>query len=453
MQTALKSLQELNSKHGVTHNNTSSAFTLPSEFKKLWDELVTELILDAFPDFLDSYKQFVCLVQELFIVVRQLILDTKFEMVLKVATQLNLIGSAHGITDLNSAPEETKQVLIMLEQKLQGVFKDYNTQIFEYSQDQIKDFIEKKYKPRCEPLLEDDDTRDMFEENVDSADFVRFIQAIVKLQLHMVLNDPPIQLSMQSCADRVAKAELTEKYDFWMFNKNDYYCIDGFPKEGYPCVVVLPPPYRQGYVYQGIKPAVIVLADSGGEDDVGENLMDHVHAKQQAVLEKLKQKRASSLATVKGGGQPSEKPPLDDRARRHSAAEETETLNVKKVRACSSEDGNDNSVTRKAKAGGSEKEEDSQLPTAKADHAVNQSDLSEQMKTEPVSAPADVEPKHGNEAETKSAEEPHQSDGQEARQEFNGEPLSEQAPAREEAGEPVGSSQEADMNSEQNQLI
>jgi len=29
-----------------------------------------------------------------------------------------------------------------------------------------------------------------------------------------------------------------------MYNKNDYYCIDGFPKEGNPCVVVLPPPYR-----------------------------------------------------------------------------------------------------------------------------------------------------------------------------------------------------------------
>ena len=96
-------------------------------------------------------------------------------MVLKVATQLNLIDSAHSITDLNSAPEETKQVLTMLEQKLQSVFKDYNTQIFEYSQSQIKDFIEKKYKPRCEPLLIDEDTKDMFEDNVGSADFVRFI--------------------------------------------------------------------------------------------------------------------------------------------------------------------------------------------------------------------------------------------------------------------------------------
>ena len=56
--------------------------------------------------------------QELFIIVRQLILDTKSQMVLKVATQLNLVDSALSITDLNSASEETKQVLVMLESKL-----------------------------------------------------------------------------------------------------------------------------------------------------------------------------------------------------------------------------------------------------------------------------------------------------------------------------------------------
>lgn len=135
---------------------------------------------------------------------------------------------------------------------------------------------------------------DMFEDNVETPDFVRFVQAIIKLQLHMVLNEPPIELSMLSCEERSSKKELVEKYEFWMFNKNDYYCIDGFPREGYPCVVVLPPPYRQGFVYQGIKPAVIVLSDDA-QDDM---LMDHVHTKQQAVLEKLKQKRANSLATV-----------------------------------------------------------------------------------------------------------------------------------------------------------
>jgi hypothetical protein len=53
LQAHIKNLQQLNTMHGVTHNNTSSAFTLPSEFRKLWDELVNELILDPFPDFLD----------------------------------------------------------------------------------------------------------------------------------------------------------------------------------------------------------------------------------------------------------------------------------------------------------------------------------------------------------------------------------------------------------------
>ena len=54
-------------------------------------------------------------------------------MVLKVAIQLNLIESGKKLADLKSEKEETKQVLIMLEQKLQGVFKDYNTEIFDYT--------------------------------------------------------------------------------------------------------------------------------------------------------------------------------------------------------------------------------------------------------------------------------------------------------------------------------
>ena len=65
----------------------------------------------------------------------------------------------------------------------------------------------------------------------------------------MVLNDPPIQMGVEPWTSRSMKEDLTSKFEFWMFNKNDYYCIDGFPKEGYPSVVVLPPPYRAGYVY------------------------------------------------------------------------------------------------------------------------------------------------------------------------------------------------------------
>lgn len=66
----------------------------------------------------------------------------------------------------------------------------------------------------------------------------------------MVLSDPPIEtanISINKAIDNEIKD--FSKFDYWMFNKQEYYCIDGFPKEGAPCVVVLPPPYRQGYVY------------------------------------------------------------------------------------------------------------------------------------------------------------------------------------------------------------
>lgn len=71
MDAHLKTLTEINIANAKNRNNTSSNFTLPSEFKGLWDELVKEHILDAFPDFLNSYGEIVPLVQELFIVVRE----------------------------------------------------------------------------------------------------------------------------------------------------------------------------------------------------------------------------------------------------------------------------------------------------------------------------------------------------------------------------------------------
>ena len=49
--------------------------------------------------------------------------------------------------------------------------------------------------------------------------------------------------------------------------------------------MVLPPPYRQGYVYQGIKPAVLPV------EDADEEVLEHVRRKQEEVVEKLKAKR------------------------------------------------------------------------------------------------------------------------------------------------------------------
>ena len=84
-------MQEINTLNAKNRNNTSSAFTLPSEFKSAWDELVKELILDAFPDFLDRYEELVPLVQELFIVVREEIEIMKKAMIIDIAKRLQLL--------------------------------------------------------------------------------------------------------------------------------------------------------------------------------------------------------------------------------------------------------------------------------------------------------------------------------------------------------------------------
>jgi hypothetical protein len=77
-------LQEANTINAKNRNNTSSAFTLPSEFKQAWDELVTELMIDAFTN-IDQYQEIVPLVSELFIMVREEILNNKREITIDVA--------------------------------------------------------------------------------------------------------------------------------------------------------------------------------------------------------------------------------------------------------------------------------------------------------------------------------------------------------------------------------
>jgi len=43
----------------------------------------------------------------------------------------------------------------------------------------------------------------------------------------------------------------SSEFDFWSFKKSEYYCIDGFPKEDLPCVVIYPPPMitKGKYIY------------------------------------------------------------------------------------------------------------------------------------------------------------------------------------------------------------
>ena len=106
-------MQELNTLNAKNRNNTSSAFTLPSEFKTAWDELVKESILDAFPDFLDKYHELVPLVQELFILIRQEITDIQKSIVIDVGKRLNLI---------DDQTSKEADVISYLDTKFQPIF-------------------------------------------------------------------------------------------------------------------------------------------------------------------------------------------------------------------------------------------------------------------------------------------------------------------------------------------
>lgn len=68
LNSEIKSLQEMNTLNAKVSskmifsknwNNTSSNFSLPSEFKNLWDKMVKEQIIDAFPDFLEDHETLV----------------------------------------------------------------------------------------------------------------------------------------------------------------------------------------------------------------------------------------------------------------------------------------------------------------------------------------------------------------------------------------------------------
>ena len=118
----IKKLQELNTSNANNTNNTSSQFSLPSEFKEKWNEMVTELIMDAFPDFLDKYYLLVPLLHELFVVVRELIENKQKES----------IETIIGVLNLNKESDSKQQLKVqdLLFKKLKPVFQEYNKVIF-----------------------------------------------------------------------------------------------------------------------------------------------------------------------------------------------------------------------------------------------------------------------------------------------------------------------------------
>ena len=90
---------------------------MPSEFKAAWDELATELIIDAFTN-IDQYQEVVPLVQELFIAIDEEIHTIKSSITLEVGSILHLEG---------------EKAIGLLETRLQPLFQEYSLQVFSFS--------------------------------------------------------------------------------------------------------------------------------------------------------------------------------------------------------------------------------------------------------------------------------------------------------------------------------
>ena len=89
--------------------------------------------------------------------------------------------------------------------------------MFDQTDDEINELIENTYMPQIKPLIEDTDFADDFEDNVKSDEFVVFIKVVIELNLHMVLNDPPITLEVQPAEKTKAETDFFKKFEFVMY--------------------------------------------------------------------------------------------------------------------------------------------------------------------------------------------------------------------------------------------
>lgn len=170
---------------------------------------------------------------------------------------------------LNLSGEE--DAMNYLDVKTKNIFQEYSLKIFQFTDEFYANLIFEQYMPVCKQIIEDytddedEDYMELLDEAVNSDDFKNFIKHLHKIVLHISLSDPPITLDLVPHKERMNKSDIFDQYELKKFRKADMFCIDGFPKEDLPAVVVYPPPMKGKYVYQGIKPSVITLPEADDE--------------------------------------------------------------------------------------------------------------------------------------------------------------------------------------------
>jgi hypothetical protein len=215
LQARIKDLEEKNTLNAKNRNNTSSAFTLPSEFKSCWEELVKVLILDAFPDFMDKFQLLVPMAQEIFILLLESIKGQRDEKLSKIAELMNVCDDEVAVNHLDV--------------KTKPIFQEYSLKVFQFTDEYYNHLVFEKYMPRCKLIIdnykddEDEDYMELLDEAVNSDDFKNFVKSLHKIVIHISLSDPPITLDLIKHEERLKRDKIFEKYEFKKFKKTELF--------------------------------------------------------------------------------------------------------------------------------------------------------------------------------------------------------------------------------------
>eukprot|EP00826_Nyctotherus_ovalis_P035487 TRINITY_DN3053_c0_g1_i1.p1 TRINITY_DN3053_c0_g1~~TRINITY_DN3053_c0_g1_i1.p1 ORF type:complete len:562 (+),score=155.23 TRINITY_DN3053_c0_g1_i1:76-1761(+) len=149
-----------------------------------------------------------------------------------VETRQSLVSS---FTAAFNIPKDSHKQVVS--RYLNPLFQEFCLSVF--------DFTDDYYQKICAKLKNADNIDDAWAE---SEDLKSFIKSLHRLYLHMALSEPEIELDIS----RVGR-------EYKEYVKGVYHCLDGFPKDGAACVVIVPSPAREGRVYQGIRSSVVIV--------------------------------------------------------------------------------------------------------------------------------------------------------------------------------------------------
>ena len=226
----------------TTSNNTSDSFLLTSEFKKFWISLGTENIMECFEHVFNRSVLLSHMVQETFLLTYQ-------EANTIIENKITEMKKFFGVTDVQCTNDNFYN-------KIKPLFFEFFSSIFEgekaYEQN-ITNIITKLgmsiYKRQIARYFNKEISLDL-----DSDNLKIFVQKSLKLCFYMHLHTPKLIINI----DSFEKREL----QYYYFNKYNYINLEGFEKEGSPCLLILPPPMlKNNYPFQGLKPFVYIIAD------------------------------------------------------------------------------------------------------------------------------------------------------------------------------------------------